>query len=179
MVPVIPIAMEAAGWMARNARCRLLYQLAKARAAKTGKPLAVVGSPGLGQSGARGNAYSCGDLCVDIRGCPVCGAKPCDLTDQGGIPVRPGGAVVFVSYVLEYVDDCDAAWREVVRACGNPKTDAFVAYVQPWATWTRIGTGCNWILESAPPDVVDGASVDTVNFRSARREVYAPAFMLG
>lgn len=175
-VPIIPMAIETGGWIARNSRCRLLYRLAKARAVETGKKLAVVGSPGLGQSGARGNAYSCGDLCVDIRGCPVCGAKMCDLTKRGGIPIEDGGAVVFVSYVLEYVGDCEAAWAEVMRACGSPKTDAFVAYVQPWATWTRLGTGCNYIVESAPPDA---GNVGTLEFRSARREVYMPAFVLG
>jgi hypothetical protein len=144
--------VEGVGFVARLCQRRSTYELARCRADRTGKPLVVVGAPTACRHGVVSGSlaqYRCGDLpCVDLEGCAACGAPPTDLERPGAIAVEDGGAVVCVQYVLEYVGDVEAAWREVCRAAGSPR-DVLVSRVQGWAPGTRVLTGCRRLLD--PP----------------------------
>jgi hypothetical protein len=158
--------VEGTGWTARKIR-RLEYTArARARARALARPLVTVGAPTAGFTGG----YPCGDLCVDLQGCRACGAPPRDLTKRYGIPVADASVVVFVSYVLEYVDDLEAAWDEIVRAAGSPDA-IFVAHVQPWSRLTSLFyPGARYIIERAPPEHRE------LVYRRVRRDPYVPAF---
>jgi hypothetical protein len=78
-------------------------------------------------------AYGCGDLCIDLQGCPLCQVmQAADLT-AGPVPgVADDSAVVFVSCVLEYVSEPEAALRELQRMAGSPD-NLFLVLVEPWS----------------------------------------------
>jgi hypothetical protein len=153
--------VESVGFIGRLASRRGLYNRALELSRDTGKPVVVVGARTSAVKGwgpvsnvSMGSLaqYECGEHgCVDLGGCVDCGAPPRDVQVVGSIPVRDGGAVVFVSHTLEYVDDPDRAWAEITRAAGGP-SHVFVSRNQPWATWTRVATGARWQIDSAPPD---------------------------
>jgi hypothetical protein len=54
-------------------------------------------------------------------------------------------AVVFVSCVLEYVSDPQAAWREVLRMAGSPE-NVFLVRVQPWTATAALYPGARSTL---------------------------------
>ena len=114
----------------QNAR-REGYAAALARARATGRRLVVVGAPNAGMVTRALPAYGCGDVCVDIDGCPGCPVSETVNLDTGRTSVPDDSAVVFVSCVLEYVSDPVAALREIGRMAGSPD-NVFLVVVQPW-----------------------------------------------
>jgi len=102
----------------RNQR-RFLYKKALERARKTGKKLLVVGDPNNGVFNSMlGPDYEPGDECLDITGCPKVDdsvvkykGKMEDILPQLDLQKR----VVFISCVLEYVDDIDSVVKELSR----------------------------------------------------------------
>lgn len=96
------------------------FNAAKARAVATGRQLVVVGAPGNGLHTRIIPAYDCGDVCVDLEGCAECPVSvEVDLTTGRVEIVEDDSAIVFVSCVLEYTSDPQAAWREIMRMGGN------------------------------------------------------------
>lgn len=117
----------------RHAERTRLYGMAQAMAAATGRTLVVVGNPDTGAHTRLAAAYGCGDVCVDLVGCAQCPVSVAvDLTRGRVEAVPDDSAVVFVSCVLEYVSDPQAAMREVLRMAGDPSRVVNVA-VQPWS----------------------------------------------
>lgn len=104
---------------------------AQARARATGRRLVVVGAPSAGAHTRLMPAYDCGDVCVDIDGCPACPVSETVDLARGRTTVPDNSAVVFVSCVLEYVSDPAAAMREIVRMAGDA-SNVFLVAVQPW-----------------------------------------------
>lgn len=123
---------------------RTTYDQAAHRAAELHRPLVVVGDPDAGAHTRLFRAYGCGDLCVDLRGCPLC--KVVQVADLAAGPV-PGvaddTAVVFVSCVLEYVSEAAAAVRELRRMAGSPE-NLFTVSVQPWTLTATLYPGARW-----------------------------------
>ena len=152
----LPLWTELVAYVLRGEGRKRRFDQARRRAQATGRPLVTVGAP----AGVLTGGYACGGApgtgvrglpCVDLRGCAACGAPPTDLTLPGAIRARDGGCVVFVSCVLEYVVDLDAAWREVLRAAGRDE-NVFVAHVQPWAHAAWAYPGARYRIEQAPPE---------------------------
>ena len=97
------------------------FKSASERAATLGRKLVVVGDPDAGMHTRLLRAYGCGDVCVDLNGCPKCPVTVVADITRGPIPdLADDSAVVFVSCVLEYVGDLDAALREIARIAGSP-----------------------------------------------------------
>jgi hypothetical protein len=72
------------------------------------------------------------DFCVDMNGCPRCEHHAAADITRGPIPgLADDSAVVFVSCVLEYVEDVAAAMAEVRRIAGSDD-NLFIVTVQPW-----------------------------------------------
>lgn len=94
-----------------------------ARARKLGRPLLVVGAPDAMYTGG----YGCGDIVFDIAPSSCSNAYQVDITKP--LPLSNASVVVFVSCVLEYVDDVDAALSELRRVSGG---ELFVVDVEPW-----------------------------------------------
>lgn len=126
------------GWWARRRSVRgELYACASRRAAALGRPLVVVGAPDGGVT----QGYSCGDITVDIQGssCPM--TLQADITKR--LPFDDASVVVFVSCVLEYVDDYDAALAELERVSGG---ELYVTRVEPWTLTAYLYPGAKRTL---------------------------------
>jgi hypothetical protein len=68
----------------------------------------VIGDPDAGMHTRLMRAYGCGDVCVDLNGCPKCPVTVVADITKGPIPdVADDSAVVFVSCVLEYVSEIE------------------------------------------------------------------------
>ena len=123
---------------------RRLFEAAARRAYELGRPLVVVGDPDAGAHTRLVRAYGCGDLCLDLEGCPMCQVmQAADLT-AGPVPgVADDSAVVFVSCVLEYVSDPEAALRELQRMAGS-RENLFIVFVEPWTLTAALYPGARW-----------------------------------
>ena len=133
-----------------------LYADAQARAKATGRKLVVIGDPDGGTHTAILRAYDCGDICLDLGGCPECPTQyAVDLTKGPISEVPADSAVVFVSCVLEYVSDFDAAWAEIMRMAGSTD-NVFVVEVQPWTFTAALYPGAKQTLQPLP--LASGAS---------------------
>jgi hypothetical protein len=120
------------------------FQLAAERATALGRRLVVIGDPDAGMHTRLMRAYGCGDVCVDMNGCPGCPVTVVADITHGPVPdVADDSAVVFVSCVLEYVSDLNAALREIARIAGSPE-NVFVVTVQPWTLTARLYPGAQW-----------------------------------
>ena len=125
-------------------RRRTLFAAAARRAAELGRPLVVIGDPHAGAHTSLMPAYGCGDVCVDLRGCPRCtNYKAADITRGPIDGLADDSAVVFVSCVFEYTEDLAAARREVLRIAGTPD-NVFAVTVQPWTFTAALYPGERW-----------------------------------
>jgi hypothetical protein len=123
---------------------RRAYQAAVRRASEAGRPLIVVGDPDAGTHTRLVRAYGCGDLCIDLRGCPRCEVmKTADLTQGPVAGIADDSAVVYVSCVLEYVADPEAALRELRRMAGSPD-NLFLVFVERWSLTAALYPGARW-----------------------------------
>ncbi len=130
-------------WEAR----RRTYDLAARRAAALHRPLVVIGDPDAGVHTRLYRAYGCGDLCVDIHGCPRCKVvQIADITAGPVAGIADNSVVVFVSCVIEYVLDAPAAARELRRMAGDP-ANLFTVSVQPWTLTAAVYPGARWTVE--------------------------------
>jgi hypothetical protein len=143
MVPEILIGLgvwEAFWWARRNSKRKALYGEALAHARLDGVPLVVVGAPDRGTTEGPG----CGDMCIDIEGCACPVQLKADITQP--LPFADNSVVVFVSCVLEYVDDASVALRELQRVSGGR---LYIAAVEPWTLTAYLYPGARRTLPSA------------------------------
>lgn len=137
-------AAEAGFAMQRWQRRRTSFAAAARRALDLGRPLVVVGDPHAGAHTSLMPAYGCGDLCIDLRGCPRCESyRAADITRGPIAGIADDSAVVFVSCVFEYVDNLEAARREILRIAGDP-ANVFAVTVQPWTLTAALYPGARW-----------------------------------
>jgi len=85
-----------------------------------------------------GAAYGCGDVCLDMAGCPTC---PTSITKklEDWLPTAPSNSyVIYISLVLEYVDDdkIDFVLRELQRVSGG---DLIIVHIPSWDLVTLHG----------------------------------------
>jgi len=129
----------------------LAFRTAAERADALGRRLIVIGDPDAGFHTRLMRAYGCGDVCVDMNGCPRCPVTVvADITKK--IPgVDDDSAVVFISCVLEYVVDLNAALTEILRIAGS-NDNVFLVFVQPWTLTARLYPGAHWRGAANGPD---------------------------
>jgi hypothetical protein len=133
----------------RRTQRKNLFLRAQARAKELGRPLIVVGSPTAGVINRWiGTDYECGDLCIDLQGCATCKVQVGRAVEEV-LPKMPNAsAVIFVSCVLEYVDDVRPVMRELRRVSGN---ELFVAHVEHWGLTAWMYPGAKRRIYDAPP----------------------------
>jgi len=100
-----------------------LYKMAETRAKELNKPLVVFGDPHHGK-GSRlyslfMDNYGCGDETIDLTGAPKCpnGIKS-DILDYLK-KQKSNSKVIFISCVLEYIDNIDEVIEELLRVAGS------------------------------------------------------------
>ena len=146
----------------RNYRRFMLSRRAQRVAARTGKPLLVIGSPYLG--GISGTIakwlglYPCGDICVDIQGCQTCPNQSSMHAEQFLALQKPDSHVIFISCVLEYIDDIEGTIEQLRRVSGG---DLFVVFIDNpidflmSGSYIDVSTGQyiqrRWKILAAPP----------------------------
>ena len=123
---------EMGWWLRRRARRTAQYERARALATALGRPLVVIGAPDGGMTAG----YPCGDFTVDILGSACPNTIQADVTKM--LPFNDDSAVCYVSCVLEYVDDVDAALREIERVSGG---HAFFVGVEWWTLAAALYPG--------------------------------------
>ena len=105
---VILIVYEVTICLLRKIKRRELYHLAEQRAKQTNKKLLVIGDPYNGiASKTTGCDYGCGDLCLDLTGCPNCPNSIKGRLEDTIKDLVLDDYVVYISCVLEYIDDID------------------------------------------------------------------------
>jgi hypothetical protein len=139
------VAAEGIAATRRFRRRERLFAAAFEQARVLERPLVVVGDPDSGLHTRFIRAYGCGDVCLDIHGCPACPLSiTADLT-AGPVPtIADDSAVVFVGCVLEYTSDAPAALEEVLRIAGSPE-NLFVVTVEPWTVTATLWFGARWV----------------------------------
>ena len=115
-------AWELAWWARRRARRASQYQAARRAADALRRPLVLIGAPDGGVT----SGYPCGDVTIDLAPSSCPNAIQADITQ--GTPFADDSCVVFVSCVLEYVSDAQAAIREIERISGG---HAYYCGVEP------------------------------------------------
>ena len=83
-----------------------LFEEAQNRANETNKKLLVIGDPNNGVASiASGADYGCGDLCIDLTGCPKCPKSMKTKLEDVISKIDSNEYVIYISCVLEQVDD--------------------------------------------------------------------------
>ena len=129
-------------------------------ARQRGKPLLVVGRPRGWSDSTQSmlSRHGCGDVCVDITGCPECQAgMKADVADLSRFRTNSFGAA-FASCTLEHVDDLPSAWRELNRVTGG---HVFVVHPQNWAPFAYTCKSHRWVI-----DDIDGPKMKAGRIRS-------------
>lgn len=126
-----------------------MYEKANQYAHSIGKPLLVIGEP-------RGR-HPCGDVCVDIIGCPTCKTSvKANIENLETFEDKQFGAS-FVSHVLEHINRPDLAWDELNRTSDK----VFVAYPRSYRLLSRLHPEHKWLVKKR-----DGGFVMTKNWGS-------------
>lgn len=134
------------------------YNLAESRAKLLNRPLVVIGNPYSGPTNKLiGKLYDCGDYTIDINGSPKC---PVDI--KGDIveslqKFDTDSAVIYISYVLEYVENIESAISEIYRVAGSAN-NIFIIHAQngskisktKWSSG-RCDPYSKYVITSAPP----------------------------
>ena len=127
------LAWEGAWWARRKANRDHLYEQAKAEARRLRRPLVVIGAPDRGATEGPGMDA---DVVIDIGPSSLPQAIVADICKR--TPLKSNSCVVFVSCVLEYVDDYKAAMREIKRISGG---HYFICRVEPWTLTAYLYPG--------------------------------------
>jgi hypothetical protein len=125
-------AWETVWWAHRIYHRNTLYRQAARCAAALGRPLVVIGAPDRGTTNGPGQ----GDLVIDIAPSQCSNSIQADICHE--IPLPDDCCVVFVSCVLEYVDDIDAALSEILRVSGG---HVYMACVESWTLTAYLYPG--------------------------------------
>lgn len=135
MTPLLFVAAwECAWWLRRQFHRASTFELAQRKARELGRPLCVIGAPDAGPTAG----YPCGDITIDIAPSSCPGYLRADITQRTRLP--SDSCVVFVSCVLEYVNDVEAAKREILRIAGD-RSRVFMTCVEPWTLTAYLYPG--------------------------------------
>ena len=141
----------------RKRRRRKIYELAVQKAKETGKRLFVIGDPNNDNTSIDGKAdYGCGDVCLDKEtGCDICPNGVKDNLENYLPKLADNSYVIFVSVVLEYVDNFEMVKQELNRVSGG---DLYIVTLEPYTFKTQFFPNLGYakfkrkrIIYSAPP----------------------------
>lgn len=128
---------EGGWWLRRRQQRSTMYAQAKAEAQRLGRPFVVVGAPDGGVT----SGYSCGDVTVDLQKSSCPNSIQADITKK--LPFENDSVVIFVSCVLEYVDDYAGAMAELCRVSGG---HMYIVRVEPWTLTAYLYPGAKRTL---------------------------------
>lgn len=145
-------------WYERMYKRTRYYNLAKNKAKESKRPLIVVGNPDSGPTNKIiGRLYDCGDYTIDING------SECPNTLQGDLVERlkkfpDNSCVIYISYVLEYLENIDDAVKEIYRVAGD-SSNIFIVHAQNNSKISRVKYSSGYtdphsryVIDTAPPE---------------------------
>ncbi len=147
----------------RYLKRKRIYDIAKKASLDLKKPLLVIGDPDNGSANhVFGRCYECGDLCLDITGCPKCERSIQSSVEDFLPKLESNSHVIFISCVLEYVDSekLNFVISEIKRVSGN---DFYLISVEPFSLTamfyptrfiTNEGSPKNIILSEYPDKTI-------------------------
>ena len=100
-----------------------IYKMSKDASIKKNKKLLVVGDPYSGHGSIFYSSfmknYKCGDITIDLTGAPQChNSYKIDILSY--LKQQPSNSlIIFISCVLEYVDDINEVIKEINRVAGD------------------------------------------------------------
>ncbi len=144
----------------RKVKRRRIYQMAYARSKETGLPLLVVGDPYNGiASKSTGADYGCGDVCLDLTGCPGCASRHVKILKGSMEELLPvidlSKYIVYISCVLEYVNDLPVFLESLKQVrkgnlfIVNVERYSLVAYIYPYYLTNEQPP--KYIIRTCPP----------------------------
>lgn len=128
----------------RYLKRKRIFDIAKKSAQDLGKPLMVIGDPDNGATNFMfGRCYECGDVCLDITGCPSCSNGIKQKIEDYLPTLECNSYVIFISCVLEYVDTnkLDFIMKEINRVSGG---NYYIVSVEPMSL-TALLYPTRWI----------------------------------
>ena len=136
-IPALAALWEAVWWQKRIMDRNDAYSKAFSHSRALGLPLVVIGAADLGPT----NGPWVGDINIDIEKSNTPNFIQCDITKR--IPLPDNSCVVFVSCVLEYVDDLGSAMKELGRIA---RDRVYICRVQPWTFTGQLYPNCRRTL---------------------------------
>lgn len=125
----------------RNWRRFTRYKTAKESAKRKNKKLLVIGATDTGgisgQISSQLSLYGCGDVCIDMEGCSAC-EKSMEGKIEDILPtLKTDSFVIYISVVLEYVDDLEFVIKELERVSGG---DLYVVFIDNLIDIPHLGS---------------------------------------
>ena len=133
-------AWELGFWLRRRQRRLAMFNAALADARASNRPLMVIGAPDRGPT----SGYPCGDITVDLGPSSCPNSVQVDLTKPNALASFADDSVtVYVSCVLEYVNDVNAVLAELRRVAGS---HLFICGVEPYTLTGQLFPGAKRTL---------------------------------
>ena len=125
---IIIIIYEITICMIRKIKRKVYYKKAVKRAKETNKKLLVIGDPYNGiASITTGLDYNCGNLCIDLTGCPKCDNAIKGRLEDIIPTLNLNEYVIYISCVLEYLDNLPLVMSYLNKV---NKNDLFIVNVE-------------------------------------------------
>lgn len=135
---------EAGWWLHRVSKREEVFAQAEARARALGRTFVVVGAPDAGMTRGPG----CGDVTIDLAPSTCPNSLRADIEQP--LPFPDNSCVVFVCCVLEYVNDLEAAMKQLTRISGG---ELFIVRVEGWTGTAYLYPGAKRVLPANFPGV--------------------------
>lgn len=125
---IIIVIYEAIVTIELKLKRRAEFKKASIRSKEIGKKLIVVGDPYNGiASKYTGVDYTCGDICVDITGCPGCSNGVKSDLESYLKSIDLNEYIIFISCTIEYIPDISVILEYLNKV---PKDNLFIVNVQ-------------------------------------------------
>lgn len=146
---VLPILLD--GLIAvshRRWQRQTLYEVALQTSIKTNKSLLVIGDPDTGFINYwLGRDYQCGDLCIDLTGCPKCNNSIQENLETVLTNFESGKYVIFISCTLEYIQNM----TNIPHLWRISYGDIYIVAVEYWSPLHWYLPGSYRIILEYPP----------------------------
>ena len=148
---IIIIIYEITICMIRKIKRKVYYKKAVKRAKETNKKLLVIGDPYNGiASITTGLDYNCGNLCIDLTGCPKCDNAIKGRLEDIIPTLNLNEYIIYISCVLEYLDDLPLVMSYLNKI---NKNDLFIVNVEWYSLMAYFYP--YYLTDERPPNYIN------------------------
>jgi hypothetical protein len=125
------------GFGPRREHRRAVFEQAQRRAQELGRPLLVLGDPDGGVLNRMlGRQWQCGDVCVDLMGCGICGERVQGRPEDVLQALDDNAYVVYDPGAFAKADDATEMAIQLKRVTGG---EVYMADAGPWTLTAFFG----------------------------------------